>query len=377
MKRSLSRAVGCGAVLTAIAACTSQLPSARPLGGHSSQATAANGDVAPRATPATSRAKPATPVAAEHAVSSTAAAAHSAAAAPSGAADSQPTDDDASPLGSGPLPAVTLVSAGSAPRRVLRYDVKDGQRETLDMLMNVGMQMEISGHTLPNIPVPPMRAVMSLEVTQADAAGFVYTFSIDRFDAQSAPGTSSTMLSILRQKLAPVVGTRGTASMTSRGFVRGAHVDVPSGVDPTIRRSMLGLEHSMRDMAHPLPEAAVGVGARWDVASNVVVNSMHVQQVLHCHLTSLRGHRATIEERIDQTASPQQLSLPTLPPGSSVELDDYHSHGKGKVMISLSKIVPLRSHAAIQGDSTMQVTAGGHTMPTKAHMTISVDIKPH
>lgn len=129
----------------------------------------------------------------------------SASAAPSSAPAASPPDDDASNLGSGPHPTVTLVSSGAAPRRVLRYRIKNGQHESLAILMSLAMQMDINGHAMPNVPVPAMRAVMSLQTTRADAAGFAYTFSIDSFDVQSTPclpyhpGRASSSTTIARQ----------------------------------------------------------------------------------------------------------------------------------------------------------------------------------
>lgn len=283
------------------------------------------------------------------------------------AADAAPSD----------RPVVTLLTPGAEPRQKLRYHIAKNHKERMKMVTRMDMRMALGGNPMPHTSLPPMAADMTLEVTNVTADGKVdYTFSIDHFATEPDPSTSKDIAARLDATLAHMDGTTGSATVTSRGFTTRAEVHVPPGVDPTTAQLMKGIEDSIHQLANPLPKEPVGVGAKWNVTMHPVIRGMAVDQTYHCKLLSRQGDHFKLDIAIEQSASPQTMHLPNLPPDAKVELVSLASIGAAKANLDLSHLVPIHSLALLESKSAMQVTSGGQTQPMNTDVKMSMEVTP-
>lgn len=276
-----------------------------------------------------------------------------------------------------PPPVVTLVSAGAKPRRELRYHILDKQKERMQMVTLMDMKMSLGSRALPGAKLPPMAADMTTTVKHVGEDGTVdYEYSIDHFATKPDPSTPKPVSDAMDARLGHMVGVTGSASVTARGFTENAKVNVPPDVDPKTRQMLNNMNESIQSLANPLPEEPVGVGAKWDVTMHPVVNGVSATQVYHCKLLSAHGDHITLAVGIEQSASPQTLHLPNLPPGAKVDLVSLTSSGSGKLDVDLSHLVPRHSQVKIHSKSAMNATTSGQTQRMGTDMTMAIEVTP-
>lgn len=239
-------------------------------------------------------------------------------------------------------PALKLLSPGRPPLKALRYRVQPGHRGTLTMSMTTAMAMSLGGQELPAAPTPETRCRLDYHVTDVTPAGDIrYEFEIGGFEAVAQPSIPAAVLEATRSALAPMKGLRGHVVVTTRGITREADIQIPSDAPPQLRAMGESLRQSVRQFSAPLPEEPVGPGARWDTSYRMSMNGMTLEQTGHHELTALEGDRGRLAIAITQTAPPQALQNPGMPPGARVDLVTLSSTGTGESSFDLTRLAPV------------------------------------
>ena len=272
---------------------------------------------------------------------------------------------------------VKLLEAGAEPRQVLRLHPKPGDHQTLTMVMNVNMTIKAGQGELPAMKIPTIR--MALEATVKDvAADGDITFEMVTGDASVAdePGAIPQVVDALKTTLAKFKGVSGTGKMSNRGFSKGADIKAPADADPQLRQFIDQMKESFSRFTAPLPEEAVGPGARWEGKLPIKEQGMTLDQTTVYELVSLDGDRLTTKSTVTQSAANQTIDNPAMP-GMNAQLTRLTGQGKGQVSSDLTRILPLEGNAELHTDMAMAVDAGGQKqdMNMKMDMTVRLEGK--
>jgi hypothetical protein len=292
-------------------------------------------------------------------------------AAPTGAAVRTPAPAVEPPR---PAPAkVVLLEAGRKPRRALRYELPGSYRDKLGMTIRVGMEMG-SGAEAVKIDLPVIRLGMDVTSAGERSADRVFRFELTDADAQAGDKMFASMQDQLVAQMKKAVGAAGTLVVDPRGVNREVNLELPPDMDPQMSESMRWSRQAMEQMSAPLPEEAVGKGARWQVEQLVQLNGLAVVQRTEFELTALKRTRASLKTTITQRADPQIVALPGVPAGFKAELLSHSGKGSGRIDLDLGRLVPIKSTVRLETETSMRITGQGQVQPmqTRARAEVSV-----
>jgi hypothetical protein len=158
----------------------------------------------------------------------------------------------------------------------------------------------------------------------------------------------------------------------SRGFNRDATMELPPTIDPQMRQTLENTMQGMDQMSSPLPDEAVGIGAKWELYQQVEQNGMKVDQVTLFELVALEGDKGRLTATVTQKAGQQAINAPGMM-GATAELLKLSSAGSGTIEFDLNHLVPMSS-IAISSDYSVKVDAMGQTQTLDAHLEMSINI---
>jgi hypothetical protein len=162
--------------------------------------------------------------------------------------------------------------------------------------------------------------------------------------------------------LAEMRGMKGHVIVSSRGFTKEADLVIPPKMmDPETKQFMEEIKQSPYQMSRPLPEEAVGVGAKWLTTTTVKQDGMVLKQSITSELRSLSGDAAKVSFTIKLT-------------GSAANLKSFTSSGNGEMNLDLGRLIP--SLATVHVTSRIVETmAQDQDMATKLDMTMGIQGK--
>ena len=267
---------------------------------------------------------------------------------------------------------VKLIKAGAEPRRALRVKTAVGHKEQMQMTMAMEIGMELAGKKQPGGALPPMVMTMNMTVAEVRPSGDIaYNFKLTKTDIPPVRGVKAELLGAMKKGLAQLVGLKGSAIVSDRGFTKDVKIEMPPGADPQMKQIMSGMEQAMNQIAAPFPEEAVGKGAEWQFANAMTQNGVSLTQVATYQLAKLKGDEVGLKVKVTQFAPKQKVASPL---GVSVDLLNLSSHGNGKTKLVLDRLSPLKSIMDLKSDVTMGVPAKGQmrTMKMTTKMRLEV-----
>ena len=273
---------------------------------------------------------------------------------------------------SGAKMTVKLLDPGAQPRTALRYKFQANRTEKMVMEMSMAMAMEIGDQKQPETQVPATRMTMTIDSKEVSPEGNLhYEFELKQVEVLRKPSANPAMVNAMKQQTSRMLGLRGSATVTSRGFTKDAEIKPPPGIDPQIRKSMDEMKQSMKQMSAPLPEEPVGRDARWQVTMPVETPAMNLTQVATYTLSEIQGDKVKFDITIKQSAPPQEIDTPGAAPGVKVSLESLKSSGKGTVELQMTNLVPT----SITNMTTTYVVSANN-QKIKTTMRIGMKIHP-
>ena len=110
-------------------------------------------------------------------------------------------------------------------------------------------------------------------------------------------------------------------------------------------------------LAVPLPDAAVGVGARWQVVTMLRTGGAVLTQTATYQLVKVERDRWTIAVELTRLGKTQTIVAPGLPPGTTAELIALVRKVSGTVTVSPTSPLPLTGELAAEVRSHARFTA--------------------
>lgn len=256
-----------------------------------------------------------------------------------------------------PLPrelSFTLLSPGDAPRARLRYEPGGAPRE-LVARSTVTTRASVDGTWSDEVTQAPVRDGFGVTAV----AGVVELRGLDaRVDAGSPAGVAAAERYVTRWR-ALLAKRRADVAIDARGRLeRATLLDDPAGTHVDAREELV---QRWLALAVPLPEEAVGVGARWRVVTALRAGGVVLKQTATYRLAAADDTAWTIELEAERIGEPQDIAVPGKPGASLGELLGMRRVVTGTVVVGRADPLPLRGSLAAEVSSHARVTAGGRT----------------
>jgi hypothetical protein len=264
---------------------------------------------------------------------------------------------------------VKLLSPGADPKTALRYKIPAGFKTSGAVSLTMGLTMNMAGMALPPMDMPAMKMTFDLAVTSVAPTGDVtYNLAFSGMTSEAAPGTDPSVAAMIQGSAAAVKDIKGTATINSRGVTRSTTFDLSKMTDPNLKQALDQVSGQLEGMAMPLPEEAIGVGARWESRAAVNAGGMNTYVRTEYELVSVTGTTVQLRLKSETTAPPQQVSNPMLGPDAQVQIDKLTGNSTGTVTLQLDALVP-NTETSGNTNSQMSLTMAGQSQQ------VGVDIK--
>ncbi len=269
---------------------------------------------------------------------------------------------------------LTVLEKGKAPRQELRFTPAKGSKEQVRMEMQMGTTMTMAGMAMPTMNLPSMYLDIDVEVLDLQANGDIrYAFTIAGTsvgaDTDGMPGVSNA----LDDALAPMVGTRGEVTVSPTGVARDTTLEASAGADP---KMVADMKKSMANTSAPLPKEAVGLGAKWQLVTNVEDQGLRISQTATYQITELTPDAVTLAVTLTQTGDAQNFTPEGMPPGSSAALNKLATTGSGTSLLHFDRVMPARAEVSLNTDMDVTISAEGQEMPMNNKLQMTTIIAP-
>ena len=149
-------------------------------------------------------------------------------------------------------------------------------------------------------------------------------------------------------------------------------IKVPAQADPQMKQAMEQMKETLSRVAAPLPEEAVGVGAKWEVKMPIKSQGITITQTAVYQLATMEGERLSTKVTVTQTAANQKVENPSMP-AVKLDLTKMNGTGGGDVIFELDKVVPLAGTMEMHSELEMGMNMGGQ----KQTMNMNIDVNLH
>jgi hypothetical protein len=270
---------------------------------------------------------------------------------------------------------VKLLEPGTEPRKQLRFHPKAGDKQSMVMTMKIGMGVTVGEMPEQTIKLPTMKLVMDMTVKDVAPSGDI-TYDIVTSDASVSdePDVIAQVAEAMRNAVGGMKGIGGTGMITSRGINKGTDIKVPEGADPQVKQFVEQMKETMSRVASPLPEEAVGAGAKWEIKMQIKSQGMTLNQNATYELVNIEGDRCAAKTSVSQTAANQKIQNPMMP-GTKVDLTKLTGQGTGEVTFDLGQIIPPEASVQFHQDMATSTTAANSTQ--KQTMDMKMDLNLH
>ena len=269
-------------------------------------------------------------------------------------------------------PVLKLVEAGAEPRTALRFAPAAGTAEVATMTMTMKMEMDLQGQKIP-VAMPPFVMKMGVDITEVAANGdFTYKMALKEATVgeDTTGAVNGAVLDQMRGLIGKMQGLGGDATVNARGAIIKSSFVVPPEAPQELKQVMDSLQQSMGQISVPFPEEAVGVGAKWEVTTEVAQGGMKIGMVSKFELKSIEGNVVTIAHEIVQTAGAQVIQGPGMPEGTKATLLNLNGGGRGEGVFKLDGVLPTSFATAMTIALSMEVEAAGQ----KQSMAMKTDL---
>jgi hypothetical protein len=268
-----------------------------------------------------------------------------------------------------PAPAieVKLLDAGSEPRAPLRYRISAGQPERLVVELSTELKLSI-GDMSDQVRSPTVR--VTLEVRARAARPLVsLEGKVVAVEVPEDPGLPPAMVKAVRSDLERLSGLSFRAAFTERGLLDRIELPVPADANAQLLTTLDQVRDGLRLLLVPLPEAPVGTNARWQTARSTTIASARVEATTIFTLGAPAAGKRSLAMAVALVAREQPLTLPRMPPGSTVTLAALEGKGRGQIDLELARIV---QPSALSWSASGQGTARAANDPPSP-MTLTID----
>lgn len=255
-----------------------------------------------------------------------------------------------------------LVSAGAAPRAQLRYRPVVGAASAIEMSMNFDLE---TGGVKNAMPTLVLDLELGVVAVAPDGSATIRT-TIKRASARDRAGGSAISAATMNQALALVDNIKITSTLSPRGRQKDSKVENPRpDIAPQLMQQIAMMTQGLEQLAMPMPEPAVGVGAKWRATKPLAQNGVDMTSTTTIEITAIEGDKVSFASKTELTGPDQ-----TLKEGSqAVTLKNVGGTGGGTGTVDLAR---LAMSGDLKAEFKSDATSEGKSGPLRFAMTIQV-----
>ena len=296
------------------------------------------------------------------------------------AAEAKTETKAAPPTSSGPL---KLLGAGAEPRKALRLHPAAGDKQKLVLNAKVALDMKMSDGQPSPIKLPSTSATIDIpvEITVKEVSSkgdISYEVSLGDTSAAEAPaGGAAPAAQAPKSSVGGIKGLSAKGTMSSRGFSKGFDFKAPPGADPQTRMLLDLLKDVFIQLVTPLPEEAVGSGAKWEVKAPVQSHSIKIDQTANYELISVEGETYKTKSTSTQRAGPNQKIDNPIMPGMKVDLTKWTGKASSELELDAAKLMPTSGTMELHTEMGMGINMGAQSQGflTKVDLNLRIETK--
>jgi len=226
---------------------------------------------------------------------------------------------------------VKLIDAGAEPRKVLRFHVTPGDKQTA--IMTIKTSNEMSGATAPGaaapMKIPTVTIPMDFSILNIETNGDVtYETVVGEAMVAEEPGALPQMVQEMKAATGGLKGLTITSIVSSRGISKKVEAKGPPAADPMLRQVFEGIKEAVSSPGIPLPEEAIGGGAKWEIKMPVKSQGVTIDRTAQFQLVSVDGDHLKGTFTMDESA-----------PNTKAQSSGVTANATGTVEADLSKLV--------------------------------------
>lgn len=271
---------------------------------------------------------------------------------------------------------VKLLEAGQEPRKVLRLAPDAKAEQSVQVTMDMQSTMKLDGNPVPTPKSPMLQMTMDVRVAEMLGGGDArYAMTLNKAEALGAEGVEPELVGQMTEAVSKAAGSTGTSIIDPRWQSRESTVKIPDGTDPRLEQIVRGLQTSLQQMSAPMPEEAVGVGARWEVVLSGVVNGLNQEMRTTFTLVSIAEREIRVKMDFAQSGELGKVELEGAP-GVDAQLTAFSGKGTGEAVMQLDRVAPLSGTMEMNSLTTITVSQDGQKQVMSQDTTIKTTLAP-
>jgi hypothetical protein len=290
---------------------------------------------------------------------------------------SQQAQPEAKPPAAASTLRAKLLDAGAEPRKVLRLHPGPGAKQTLSMTIKIAMDVQAAGMPNQSMKIPTIRMTMDTTVKSLSPDGdILYDVTVGNAEVAAEPDANPQIVQVIKSAFSGFKGLSGSGAASDHGFAKGTVMKTPAGADPQLSQILDQVRESFSRLLVPLPEEAVGPGARWEVKMPVKSQGMTIDQTTAYQLVSVQGDRVTVKDSVEQHASNQKIQNPAMP-GLTLDLTKMVGTATGDLAFDLTGLLPREGTSTLTMEAVMEMNIAGQksAMTTKTTQNLRIEAK--
>lgn len=267
--------------------------------------------------------------------------------------------------------SIQVLDEGKGKKRKLRYRLAPGKTHTMVMELAMENRIQVKGRTMP-FKMPKMRYKLSIQAKKGSEAGW-WKLSIDGFAIEfPEPPTSArgkAIAAALQKAKDALEKMKLAYEMNARGFFQDFSFETPTDAPPQMQAILKQIGGSMKQSlmftSTPLPEQAVGQGARWKAVIPVKLPMMKFVSHNVFEVKKIAGDQVTLAVAVKGQAPSQTMALPGGK--GSMQLDKLDTQSSGTLTLNLDSPVPA-------GDMLTSTAMAGRAAGQSMAMTMKAKV---
>ncbi|MGD0677507.1 MAG: hypothetical protein ABSC94_18970 [Polyangiaceae bacterium] len=272
------------------------------------------------------------------------------------------------------MAVLTLLDPGKPPRSKLRYVWNAGQREELTIDLRTVASSQLPNAQGSDIALPPVHIVVAISPSGvADNGDLEYAWRVTSTEVKADPTMPPELARGMKAEVDAVERLSGSGVVTPLGLARRVSIETDTPSDAGVTGQMVEqVRQTLRDMAAPFPDEAVGMHARWQKLSHLSTKDAEVTQTETFTLVSLGAKGGTLDDVLAQTSPPQPIHGPGMAAGAQTRMDSMLVSGDAKTTFDRSRLVPQTSL-----ESTTSIVLSGHSLPGDSNRRMDLLLRVH
>lgn len=275
-------------------------------------------------------------------------------------------DDKPAPPPPPPPPSdgIEIASPGGEPRRVLRYQLAPGSTTPLELAMDIDLRTFDVAVQMPTLTLGLDLATATVEPNgNAKLKLSVVGASVR---ARNDDPKAAQVVKIMDRQAQLLVGLVLAYTLSPGGRVSGSAVET---VSPDLSGPMLEqvstLSQLGEQIAMPLPDQPIGVGARWTHRRTIKQNQLSLLSVTTVDVTAIDGNRVTFTSSSNLTGDDQTITRD----GQTAQVANIRGNGSQRGTLDLATAsLTGEIHASL----VFEMIVDGQRRPTRFEIATTV-----